>query len=115
MLFVLRLVEFFPTSCSTHGLVLTSDPTFTKHELFIFILSSCLKSHHTSLSRFHPANKWRQAHSYYANIALTDDIEICVAGGRRILSPNDTQRSPPKHRRVLLNTGRYVGRDLGQY
>src|SRR6218665_2016459 len=42
MLFTLRLVGFFPTSCSPHGLVLTSDPTFTKDEL-LFVLSSLFK------------------------------------------------------------------------
>jgi len=39
MLFILRLVGFFPTNCSPHGLVWTSDPTFTKHDL-LFVLSS---------------------------------------------------------------------------
>src|SRR6218665_2510576 len=48
---ILRLVGFFPTSCSPHDLVLTSDPTFTKYEL-LFVLSSYLKYCHTSLSRF---------------------------------------------------------------
>src|SRR6218665_2110098 len=60
---ILRLVGFFPTSCSLHGLVLTSDPTFTKYEL-LFVLSSYLKYCHTSLSRFRPAINSRQAHFY---------------------------------------------------
>jgi len=68
MLFILRLVGFFPTSCSPHGLVLTSDPTFTKHEL-LFVLSSYLKYCHILLSGFHPANNSRQAHFYLANLA----------------------------------------------
>src|SRR6218665_1349403 len=38
MFFTLRLVGFFPTTCSPHGLVLTSDSTFTKHEL-LFVSS----------------------------------------------------------------------------
>src|SRR6218665_3179968 len=44
MLFALRLVGFFSTTCNPHGLVLglTSDSTFTKHEL-LFVLSSLFK------------------------------------------------------------------------
>src|SRR6218665_2370260 len=50
MLFTLRLVRFFPTSCSPHGLVLTSNPTFNKHEL-LFVLSSIFKN--IATLRFH--------------------------------------------------------------
>src|SRR6218665_3792761 len=42
MFFTLRLVGFFPTSCSPHGLVLTSDPTFTKDEFIIINLFKIL-------------------------------------------------------------------------
>jgi len=63
MLFILRLVGYFPTSCNPHGLVLTSDPTLTKHEL-LFVLSSYLKYCYTLISHFLPAINSRQAHFY---------------------------------------------------
>src|SRR6218665_587346 len=123
MLFTLRLVGFFPMSCSPHGLVLTSDPTFTKHAL-LFVLSSYLKYSHTSLSRLRPANSRERLIllDRFSNLDLylaTDDINsaIRVAEGRRILSSNQLPRTlngPPKYRIILLNTVGYVGRDLDQ-
>src|SRR6218665_4032574 len=69
---ILRLVRFFPTSCSPHDLVLTSDPTLTKYEL-LFVLSSYLKYCHTSLSRFRPAIRDRLIFiRQFSNLALTD-------------------------------------------
>src|SRR6218665_2445115 len=72
---ILRLVGFFPTSCSPHGLVLTSDPTFTKHELFLIRLIIILTHCHTLLSPFPPAINSRQANFFgkFSNLALIDD------------------------------------------
>jgi len=54
LLFTLKLVGFFPMRCSPHGLLLSFDSTFTKHEL-LFVLSLYAKYWHTSLSRLRPA------------------------------------------------------------
>src|SRR6218665_519049 len=98
MLFTIRLVGFLLTSFSPHGLVLTSDSTFPKHEL-LFVLSSYIKYCHTSLSSSRPASKFATGSfllGKFSNLALTDD-----RNSRCLRSPDiEFQR----YSKVRLNT-----------
>src|SRR6218665_2204064 len=94
--YILRLIEFFPTSCSPHGLVLTSDPTFTKHEL-LFVLSAYLKYCHTSLSRLRTANNLLPQRpfctsSWWGGNSQVGEclVGLCHQGGRPLAEESPT-------------------------
>src|SRR6218665_1841262 len=87
--FTLRLVGFFPTSCSPRDLL--PDSTFTKHEL-LFVLSVYSKHCHTSLSRLRQTNN-RDTFIFIRQIYQLGSNRQYVAEGRRMLSYDNIQRS----------------------
>jgi|SRR6218665_2472472 len=108
----LRLVGFFLTSYSPHGLLLPTDSIFTKHEL-LFVLSLYSKCCHTSLSHLCPANN-RDRLIFIRQFRKLDSRRPCKFASLKVAGCSVLKafKGLSKYGRILLNTGNYIGRNL---